>query len=911
MKRKNRKQKSSFITLILCLLAGFFTNIGLCGKIFDEFQFRSSYWKSGWYGFITITNFDGRGSPPITLMSEKWRDSIHLIRYGIPFDLPEEPEDILYTEIEARESVSISISPKTTEIFLLISADFPDKVPLFDPGEKFMRRTVLDDPEQVSIEVVYSDGSSDFFIPANMRKPSYGIENGLGLYVIHPNKDKKPINLILHDKMRTGAFGIWAVTLNTRKPIIEEPEQPFKWYTPMAKTHSPAPMSVRFNLSKGIAWDNIESKVWGGKINFTNEPVFSISVQTENSQKALIFDSRDSSIADVKQENNNCQILFTLEKENISLTGSFSFMKNNPDEILFDLKLYNAGKVPVKADIKFPILNGIKFRDWDDTWYFSPAYGGIINNVNYNIKSEYGEEHPLQFDGFFSIRNGGGLMVSTRDTAFLPRVYHLGKTNSGCFYAIEYKNQILQPSGFWVSAPVVFTPVAGDWKNQFLKYCTWMKGSMKNEIANPAWLKKSFVMISCNAEENKNLIETLNKAFDKFALCDVVQICSGYNKHLELINSSSYSNEYGNAFISNGTLNRFIDALINEKKDTDIRLSKANIMPTNYFRKLIILEQELNLLTNAVNRLKKSGIPFSVKLTENLVSPLKFNNIMSPEARNLSWLEYLLFLRECYLNVNENISPDFLCINNPGSMSVFNDRGYVEQAIHAVDFLKIMKSQTSGKTKLFANTLPVDAFTGYFNGGFECLLPYYNSTYGTSFQNFMNYYKFRDSVAPHYVNLFRFAFPEFKIFSIPAPFSKEYWNTMKYAFFNGEAICLDESAVELMDETDVETLQRIYMIYQKFADAFSSTDVEPLVPTLVSGLFANRFSTSEYSLWTLYNASYKPLKGSLISVKHTQGAKYFDLFNGREIPFKITSNNAELSISIMPRSVTCIVQLRK
>ena len=911
MKIHDDKRKFSIINLILVLTGLVFINTGLYGRIFDEFQYRSSYWKPGWHGFITITNFDGKGNPPITLISEKWPESIHLIRYGIPFDLPEEPDEILYTEHEAKESISVPLSPKTTEIFLLISADFPDKIPLFDPSEKFMRRTVLDDPEQVYIEVIYSDGSSECFIPANVRKPAFGIEIGLGLYVVHPNKDKKPINLVLHDKMRTGAFGIWAVTLNTRKPITDESEQPFKWYLPAAKTPSPAPMSVRFNLSNGVAWDNIESKVWGGKITFTNLPVFIVSLQTDNLKKSRVFDSRDFSITDFKQDSNSCRIYLSLEKEKISLSGIFSFIKNNPDEILLDLKFYNAGKTPIVANIKFPVLAGIQFRDWDDTWYFSPAYNGIVNNVNFRIKSEFGEEHPMQFDGFFSAKMVGGFMISTRDTLFLPRTYHLGKTNNGCFYSIEYANQVLQPSDIWFSAPVVLTPVAGDWKDQFLKYCSWIKDFKFSDSFSSSWLDKAFVMISCNAEENKNLIETLNKAFDKFALCDAVMISSGFNKDLEIINKSSHSNEFRQTFESRDISRRFVEALLNNRSNAAIQESKTYIIPTNYLRKLIILEQELNLVTNVVSRLKKSGIPFGIKLTESLLLPLKFNGLTSPQIEYQFALEHLLFLKECYLNVNKNLLPDFISIQNPWSLSTFYGKDYYDNRINNTEFLKIIKTNIGEKTKLIANVVPVDTFSGYFGSGFTCLLPYYNSNYGKTFQNFMNYYKFRESIAPHYVNLYRFAFPQFKLFNIAAPFSKEYWNIIKYAFFNGEAICLDESAIELMDESDVETLQKIYKIYHKFQNAFSSTKIEPLVPTMLPGLFANRFSAEEYSLWTLYNTNYQQVKGNLISVEHKQGMRYFDLLNDREIPFKTVGKNAVLSFSIMPRSLACIVQLRK
>ena len=74
-------------------------------------------------------------------------------------------------------------------------------------------------------------------------------------------------------------------------------------------------------------------------------------------------------------------------------------------------------------------------------------------------------------------------------------------------------------------------------------------------------------------------------------------------------------------------------------------------------------------------------------------------------------------------------------------------------------------------------------------------------------------------------------------------------------------------------------------------ECFAGDDVEPLVPTLLSGLYANRFSSSAGSAsktcWTIYNTNYRTVAAEVIAVKHVDGAQYRDELTGQPLQLRI------------------------
>ena len=96
------------------------------------------------------------------------------------------------------------------------------------------------------------------------------------------------------------------------------------------------------------------------------------------------------------------------------------------------------------------------------------------------------------------------------------------------------------------------------------------------------------------------------------------------------------------------------------------------------------------------------------------------------------------------------------------------------------------------------------------------------------------------------------------------------------------------------------------------ADAvFASRDCAPLVATLATRLYANRFRAGRKTLYTLYNATGHTFAGSALSLPLTDGDRIFDLLACREADYRVAGNRAEVRLYLPRDDVACLVQMRR
>jgi hypothetical protein len=158
------------------------------------------------------------------------------------------------------------------------------------------------------------------------------------------------------------------------------------------------------------------------------------------------------------------------------------------------------------------------------------------------------------------------------------------------------------------------------------------------------------------------------------------------------------------------------------------------------------------------------------------------------------------------------------------------------------------------------------------------------------------------------INIARFAFPDFKTIEIlvcDKPTGS--WATgVRWVFFNGEAIWL-EGPPEWFEPETREAIRRCYRILRKHKDAFTSPDPVPLVPTEMGGVWANKFPVERKTVYTLYNARHRTVRGEALRVPHEEGATYYDEWRERPAAVRRDGNDAIISVEIGPNDVGCVV----
>ena len=119
--------------------------------------------------------------------------------------------------------------------------------------------------------------------------------------------------------------------------------------------------------------------------------------------------------------------------------------------------------------------------------------------------------------------------------------------------------------------------------------------------------------------------------------------------------------------------------------------------------------------------------------------------------------------------------------------------------------------------------------------------------------------------------IFRFYFPTFKLSE---------WGSSTYHakrnLFNGMA--MDMGGAANKDE------QRLYaQVMRENGDAFSSKDVEPIVPVTVEGLLANRFSGNDKVCYTFFNTQNKAVTGTVSEAAKFSDRRWVELIRDEEL----------------------------
>jgi hypothetical protein len=169
-----------------------------------------------------------------------------------------------------------------------------------------------------------------------------------------------------------------------------------------------------------------------------------------------------------------------------------------------------------------------------------------------------------------------------------------------------------------------------------------------------------------------------------------------------------------------------------------------------------------------------------------------------------------------------------------------------------------------------------------------------------------------DDWSPTHVNLYRFAYPDFKTIEIiccDQPLGSNV-EAVKRILFNGEAIWIEGIRDKWFT---LETRAQIALnrrVMRENRNCFISEHVQALVPTLVEGIYANQFAERPDLLgktcWTVYNTLYRTVCTEVLAVDHAPGSQYLDEVTGKPLKPRIVGQRAYLTLTLSPRDVVVV-----
>lgn len=139
------------------------------------------------------------------------------------------------------------------------------------------------------------------------------------------------------------------------------------------------------------------------------------------------------------------------------------------------------------------------------------------------------------------------------------------------------------------------------------------------------------------------------------------------------------------------------------------------------------------------------------------------------------------------------------------------------------------------------------------------------------------------------------------IINIENRWSRNRTHDLQHAFFNGIGYVAWENVfgfVNQFTERDAETLRRVATLQRQFAAELTGPDWRPYERTQQIGIFASRWPGAGRTLWTLINRREYAINGEQLAVPHSDGATYYDVWNGERIEPRIEGGRAFLSADI-------------
>jgi hypothetical protein len=832
---------------------------------------------------------------------------------GIPFILPSSPREIVDSGFSDNKALSFSLPPDSKEIFFILASSFPETVSTFALGNRCV--TAFSEPERVVIEIVYSDGSSDFIFPYDIQNKAYRVKQGLTLCQINPDVIKKTAKLILHDKMKSASFGIMAITVNTGSLVMAPPpvynfhsdknfiadtkvlnEQPEFIKTKSGFIAADKKIKVYFELKDGLKITQIEAGFnKGNRISFTSALMFICKLN-----------DRPIAASEWKLENSIyakkhvvLEFIYRKDKRKIRAVASFSFGKTG--ELLYNFYLQNLGGEVINPRIILPCIKGLNIGGHDDTWYLMGKQLALISNKEVPVFREiFGARHPLQIDGVYNPVYGYGLAFMTHDRKGDSRHFCINKDKNGFNYELEFQDHSVEPGEYRYYCEFSISATPGGSKGILNAYRKWLNTWCHPAVSTPDWWRRNFSF-------GANLPYPITQDFktDNFTFIDD-------NKKLKYDITNNVVNNYKLQGKDVHALMWFFmcrrlnikTGVMSNGWGTPLRLPGGAIYcKQNFFE---AEENGFDVMAYFDDQLCEWNQPLFEKVKDwQLIKSDKkpFTSVRSSRiCRATPW-------KEIALNQIENI------VRESGAKGVYIDElNYVHDVMSChdkkhghptpwnqlpeeIDFIRKLRARLPSETCVYGEDFPTDIASQYINGSYVKI---YNT--GHTFEDF----------SPYVLNLHRFMLPHTKslllmVSFLPCPdFSDGNSWPIKFIFFNGDAARLCAQWIK-GKETDA-FINKIFRIQRKYYRTFTSENVEPLVKTERNGIFANLFQTEHKKIWTVYNANFRTINGGLLKVKHVPGAEYYDIWNNLRLRTETTGNIATINFSVGPREVIAVMQ---
>ncbi|MEN6605202.1 MAG: DUF6259 domain-containing protein, partial [Bryobacteraceae bacterium] len=743
-------------------------------------------------------------------------------------------------------------------------------------------------------------GTVDQFFPYDVAARAHRIADRTVAAFLVPARAGSTIRSVrLRDRAANVLVALLGVTLNTGKPLFPDvawgPARELN--TSLTKAGPPATPAVA-GVRGGIV--TLENRYYRCQFDARDalRPItliHKLAGPLLREDGARLFElGKEFALSELKAEGRAVTVSYSAPPLRVQVRLSV----DDSPELGLSLEVRNTGTSTLETPLRFPVLAHVALGSAAETHYLFPRSAAVFGIEELELEEDYSSAFPMQFMDLYNPRDGAGLYLLAKDTNLTPKRYRLAKTGTGASMSVSYSYRVrgsdepqhvrLPPGETFRAAPTVLGFHTGDWHAAFAAYRSWVRQWYKPVSPRKAWFEAAY---NCRRDYplgGSGMLFDVRRnhyTFDKI-IDEGVREFGG----IELVDISSWA--YSEKFGRVGEYTRYeLGGLDDFHRGIANGLRRG--VPTGLY-----LEGYLIDVRSAIGRTRardwqiraRNGEPWAWTgaPTEIFMCP-RVTEWQDWMAQTYGKVAAQTGARAFYLDEFGFAQPGRACYNPahahaPGAAVGLGERELMRKVRASLD------SVDPGAV-IYIEEMPPDTNVPYADGAFS-----YSMNRAVEKQS------------PGAINLYRFAFPDFKLFDMVSEGIDARALTaadMKKSFFHANGLCLKGHAESWYPLEVREFIRRTHAVLREHSGTFQSRDADPLVPTLNRAVLANRFSSEGETIFTLYNESFRTVRGAVLSLPAgLRGRKWADLLAGR--PITPCQGGAALCMEIGPREVAAV-----
>lgn len=839
-----------------------------------------------------------------------WPTERDLTAHDVPFRLRSAEPALAATGIEAKTRLTIPVNRRASQVFLLMLAVLRGQE---EPVHGSGALARIDGVDRFHLRLVYDDGSVDECLPGNATTGRFEVLAGPQVLCAMADATKTLASVTVCDVTPGGGFAVAAATCRTDGDLLHaafdesSPPTPIKrWDVPPQPgkqkieigqdgrvTISNDLLRIELATSPSPCVQRLTDKIARRDV-MPFDRVGPLVEMTVNGRKVEPNQLRRTTEPHESPDPRSVMIAYdVLPCPGLQLQLGLGL--TDTGALRLGGRLVNRGQRSHRVGVICPRIGPyVLGDDLTSNEYVFPCRAAVIGRAPAALEERYSGTFGVQFMATVNPAAGQGLHLRTEDTTCIERNYILCKEAAGMFLAIRYPERSIAPGETRPLADTILSVGDGDWHRALDDYGRWLKTWYKPASPRKRWFREVFNFRQrflhwldplYDAKSGRiDLERAVAEARKKFGGIDYLHIFDWGNcgPHGRIYGRIGDYNPYD--FITGGRRNLH---------DAIARVRRAGVPVGLYIEGYLLDERgklgQLHGREWQLIRPDGTGARW----------PNSSEIFICPGVgawRDVQTATYAAKVRELdvdgmYIDQFGFTGSDKNCHSDKHGHPVPSYP--VQTELETTCAIRQAVDAAKAGVAIYTEESPCDVTSQYQDGSF---------TYE------MNRCHARRATIP--LNMFRFAVPDFKTFEIlicDQPTGS--WATgVGWTFFNGEGLWLEGPADEWFTPETLATIRQCHAILRRHRDAFTSDHPRPLVDTLVGGVPANYFPTSDKDLWTLYNVRHRTFRGEVLRVGHKPGWTWRDAWHDRACNVRRDGGFDVISADVGPHGVGCLVR---